>query len=52
MDIFKEYNVRKVIYGHLHNADKKWVLNGERQGIEYLLTSCDFIDFNPILIEE
>lgn len=52
MDIFKEYNVKTVIYGHLHNIDKKWVLNGERQGINYLLTSCDFIDFNPILISE
>lgn len=50
IDIFKEYEVSKVIYGHLHNANPKWVLNTERDGIEYLLTSCDFIDFNPIKI--
>lgn len=49
-DIFKEYGVETVIYGHLHNANPNWVINGERDGIEYLLTSCDFINFEPIKI--
>ncbi|WP_297438804.1 metallophosphoesterase [uncultured Clostridium sp.] len=51
-EIFKEYNVSKVIYGHLHNANEAWVLNEERDGIEYILTSCDFIDFKPLKILE
>lgn len=52
-EIFKEYNVEKVIYGHLHNiSNKSYVLNGERDNIEYILTSCDFIDFTPIKILE
>lgn len=48
--IFKEYNVEKVIYGHLHGKALNKVLNGEYDGIEYVMTSCDFIDFNPVKI--
>lgn len=48
--IFKEYNVEKVIYGHLHGKSLNKVLNGEHEGIEYIMTSCDFIDFNPVRI--
>ncbi|MGL5820869.1 MAG: metallophosphoesterase [Sarcina sp.] len=50
--MFLDYEVEKVIYGHLHNLnpDSAWVLNGTRDGIDYLLTSCDFINFNPIKI--
>lgn len=49
-DIFKEYSVEKVIYGHLHGPSLTKVLEGERDGIEYIMTSCDYIDFNPIKI--
>lgn len=47
-ELFKEFNVEKVIYGHLHGKALGRVLNDEREGIEYILTSCDYIDFNPI----
>lgn len=50
ISIFKEYGVKKVIYGHLHGPALGNVLNGERDGIEYIMTSCDYIDFNPIKI--
>lgn len=45
--IFKEYNVEKVIYGHLHGPSLYKVLNGEKDGIEYIMTSADYINFNP-----
>ncbi|WP_090014836.1 metallophosphoesterase [Clostridium sp. DSM 8431] len=48
--IFKEYNVEKVIYGHLHGPALHRVLNGERDGVEYVMTSADYIDFNPVKI--
>ncbi|MCM0646817.1 metallophosphoesterase [Clostridium swellfunianum] len=48
--IFKEYGVKKVLYGHLHGHSLKRVMVGEIDGIEYILTSADYINFNPIKI--
>lgn len=46
-EIFKEYKVEKVIYGHLHGPFNFKVLNNTLDGIEYVLTSCDFLNFTP-----
>ncbi|GAA0083838.1 metallophosphoesterase [Clostridium sp. CTA-7] len=46
-ELFKEYAVEKVIYGHLHGPSLANALNGEYEGIEYIMTACDFLDFNP-----
>lgn len=44
----EEYNVEKVIYGHLHGPVLKGkLLNGFWGNVEYILTSADYIDFNP-----
>lgn len=46
--IFKEYDVEKVIYGHLHGPSLKCKLyEGHIDGIEYILTSADYLDFMP-----
>ena len=50
-DLLEKYKVRKVIYGHLHGAALKNVLQGDRNGVEYIMTSGDFLNFDPILIE-
>ncbi len=50
IDIFKEYNVSKVIYGHLHGVSKERVFEGNIDNIEYILTSCDYLDFKPTRI--
>ena len=48
--LFEEKGVRTVVYGHLHGnacrADKKYVKNG----ITYLLTSCDQINNMPVKV--
>jgi uncharacterized protein len=49
-EIFKEYNVDKVIYGHLHGPVFHRLLTGLRDGTEYIFTSCDYINFSPIKI--
>ncbi|APF27974.1 calcineurin-like phosphoesterase family protein [Clostridium sporogenes] len=49
-ELLKEYNVEKVIYGHLHGISTTRSLEGLRDGIEYYLTSCDHINFNPVKI--
>lgn len=50
VEIFKEYNVEKVVYGHLHGPSLTKALSGKRDGIEYIVTSGDYLDFNPIKI--
>lgn len=50
-DIFEEFGVEKVIYGHLHGKSLQRVMTGERNGVEYILTSCDYIGFDPVLIK-
>ena len=49
-DIFEEYKVSKVIYGHLHDKSLKRVMTGIRNNIEYILTSVDYIDFSPVKV--
>ena len=49
--LYEEYKVKKVIYGHLHGKESfDMGLKGERNGVEYILASCDYIDFKPIKI--
>jgi len=48
--IFKEFNVEKVIYGHLHGPSLKKVMEGVIDGVEYIVTSCDYIGFDPLKI--
>ncbi len=51
--IYEEYNVSKVVYGHLHGRDSfEMGLKGKRNGVEYILASSDYIDFMPIKIIE
>jgi predicted phosphohydrolase len=50
-DLFEEYTVEKVIYGHLHGNSLNRVLNGDKNGVHYIITSSDYLDFNPIRIK-
>jgi len=51
--IFEKYNVKKVAYGHLHGTESfEMGLKGERNNVEYILASSDYIDFKPIKIME
>ena len=48
VNIIEEYGVEKVIYGHLHGPVLQGkLLNGVWDGVEYMLTSADYIDFDP-----
>ena len=48
--ILEEYNVEVCIYGHLHANGHKNAVEGNINGVEYFLTSCDFINFTPVII--
>lgn len=49
-EIFNEYKVEKVVYGHLHSTALGRVINGNWNGVEYIMSSCDFINFDPVKI--
>lgn len=49
-EIFKDYGVEKVIYGHLHGPVLGSAFNGEHEGVNYIITSCDYLNFDPIRI--
>lgn len=50
-NLFEEFKVEKVVYGHLHGKDSfNFGLQGLYNGIEYKLVSSDYIDFMPVLI--
>ncbi len=43
-EIFEEYKVDKVVYGHLHGKDVRAFLRTSINGVEYVLASCDILD--------
>ena len=46
VDLMKEYNVEKCIYGHLHADSHKEAVQGNIEGIEFELISADYLKFN------
>ena len=42
--LFEEFKVDKVVYGHLHGRDAKLYYRINKNGIEYILASCDLVD--------
>ena len=50
-DLFREYGVKNVYYGHLHGDDAfRAAVTGEVDGVEYHLISLDYLDCRPLLI--
>jgi len=42
---FEESGVEKVVYGHLHGESLAKVFEGNINGVEYTMVSCDYTDF-------
>lgn len=49
-NILKKYNIDKCIYGHLHGPGLINVVEGVVDGVEYICTSSDHLEFIPKLI--
>lgn len=52
LEVLKKYDIKKVYYGHIHGSGHKFAPNGIRDGIEYMLVSCDYTQFNPVRIAD
>lgn len=50
--ILEEFRIQICVFGHLHNVKKHISLFGEHQGVQYYLTSVDYLDFTPLKIYE
>ncbi len=47
-DIYEQYGVKQVVYGHLHTQKAfAYGFKGVRNGVEYKLLSGDYVDFVP-----
>ncbi len=48
-ELFEKYQVEVVVYGHLHGEEAyKYGLQGNRNAVDYRLTSCDFLACKPL----
>jgi len=48
--ILEKYRIDFCIFGHLHNVKQGIDIFGERNGVKYLLTSSDYLNFIPLKI--
>lgn len=52
VEVMKQYNVKRCYYGHLHSDSIKTAFEGDFQGVEFKLVSADYLNFDPIKVEE
>ena len=50
--LFEQAGIRHVVFGHLHSLHANVRPFGEKNGVNYHLTACDYLDFAPVLITE
>jgi uncharacterized protein len=47
--ILEEFEIQYCVFGHLHSLKTK-PLFGQARGVNYILSSCDYLDFTPLQI--
>jgi predicted phosphohydrolase len=48
--LLKRYGVTQCLFGHLHNVNPTKTLFGDKEGIRYALTACDYLQFKPLKV--
>jgi predicted phosphohydrolase len=49
--LLREAGVAACVYGHLHGADHRYAVSGERGGIRYTFVAADAVGFAPVEID-
>ena len=50
--VFEDYGVRNVIYGHIHGEDGfRNTIMGNHHGVDYRLVSLDYLNCRPLLLK-
>lgn len=52
IEILQNYGIKKVVYGHLHARACGYRLPDWAWGINFILTSADYLGFKPLLLGE
>lgn len=52
IEMFQAYRVSTVVYGHLHGTAARLRLPSSAWGINFQLTSADYLHFAPVLIKD
>ena len=52
VEMLNKYNIKECIFGHIHSQGIKNVIEGDVQGINYRLVSCDYREFMPVKIRD
>lgn len=47
LKLLEAYEVRRCFYGHLHGGSHKLAMEGQWDGVEFRLTSADYLGFKP-----
>lgn len=48
--LLEAYHIDICAFGHLHNVRRGSLPFGKARGVEYLFTSCDYLDFIPLKV--
>lgn len=48
--LLEKYNITHCAFGHIHNLKQGIPLFGTKNGIEYTMVACDYVNFHPIQI--
>jgi uncharacterized protein len=48
--LLERYHANICVFGHLHGLNPAVSLFGEKSGVRYCLTACDYLDFKPLKI--
>ncbi len=48
--ILEEFKIDVCTFGHLHSVVKGSLPFGEKNGVRYVFSSCDYLDFKPVCI--
>jgi len=50
-EIWERYSPAAVVFGHIHSPMMAKKYEGELNGVEYIMTACDYINFEPLRIK-
>lgn len=52
LELMKSYNIKRVLYGHIHGSGKHSAFTGKYNDITFDLVSCDYLQFMPLKIKD
>ena len=52
IDVMKKHGITDCYYGHVHGRAVKKAFEGNYDGIEFHITSCDCVGFCPVLVKK